>query len=83
MRTMLTLLLDDRLIRRAKAHAHKTGKSVSQMVADYFALLGRLPAPADFEPTATVKTLRGSLKSAGSAEATEAEYRQHLEEKHW
>lgn len=79
MQTKLTLRLDDRLVRRAKAHASKTGKSVSQMVADYFALIGRPSAPEDFEPTATVKKLRGSLKGA---KATEADYRRHLEKKY-
>ena len=40
MQTKLTLRLEEQLIERAKAHAKKRGKSVSQMVADYFALLG-------------------------------------------
>lgn len=44
MRTKLTLRLEQRLIRRAKAYARRTGKSVSELVADFF---GRLEAPAD------------------------------------
>ena len=36
--TKLTLRLDDELIASAKRHSAKAGKSVSRMVADYFAL---------------------------------------------
>ena len=36
MQTKLTLRLDDRLIRDAKHHARQSGKSLSQMVAEYF-----------------------------------------------
>ena len=36
METKLTLRLDDMLIRQAKAHAEKSGKSVSRLVADFF-----------------------------------------------
>ena len=39
MQTKLTLRLDDDLIEKAKSYAKGTGRSVSQMVADYFALL--------------------------------------------
>ena len=41
MRTKLTLRLDDELIKSAKQYAKENGKSVSQMVADYFVLLGK------------------------------------------
>ena len=40
MNVKLTLRLDDRRIRRAKAEARRRGKSVSQMVAEYFDALG-------------------------------------------
>ena len=36
MQTKLTLRLDDRLIRDAKHYARQSGKSLSQMVAEYF-----------------------------------------------
>ena len=39
METKLTLRLDDRLIRQAKAHAEKSGKSVSRLVADFFSAI--------------------------------------------
>ncbi len=39
MQTKLTLRLDDRLIRKAKDFASKNGKSLSQVVGDYFAAI--------------------------------------------
>ncbi|MBE0418315.1 MAG: hypothetical protein IBX63_11175 [Coriobacteriia bacterium] len=39
MGTKLTLRLDEDLIRRAKRHSARSGKSVSRLVADYFALI--------------------------------------------
>lgn len=36
MQTKLTLRLDHELIERAKAYARRTGKSVSEVVADFF-----------------------------------------------
>lgn len=39
MNTKLTLRLEENLIKAAKRHAGTLGKSVSQMVADYFYLL--------------------------------------------
>lgn len=82
MQTKLTLRLEQRLIRRAKAYARRTGKSVSELVADFF---GRLDPPAE-EPTAqgvakspAVQSLVGAL--AGSR-LDEGDYRDHLAEKH-
>ena len=40
MQTKLTLRLDEELIGVAKAFARSSGKSVSRIVADYFALPG-------------------------------------------
>ncbi|MHB8868098.1 MAG: DUF6364 family protein [Thermoleophilia bacterium] len=31
--------LDDHLIRKAKEYSHRSGKSVSKIVADYFSLI--------------------------------------------
>ena len=36
MQTKLTLRLDDQLVKDAKQHARQTGKSLSQMVTEYF-----------------------------------------------
>ena len=79
MNTKLTLRLDDGLIRNAKRYSTKSGKSVSQLVADYFALIDSgedVPGP---EITPRVRALIGSLKGAT---ATEEDYRQHLEDKY-
>jgi hypothetical protein len=80
--TKLTLRLEQRLIRRAKAYARRTGKSVSELVADFF---GRLEAPAD-EPaprvvaqSPAVQSLVGAL---AGAQLDEGDYRAHLVEKH-
>ena len=79
MNTKLTLRLDDGLIRNAKRFSTKSGKSVSRLVADYFALIDsgeEVPGP---EITPRVRSLIGSLKGAT---ATEDDYRRHLEEKY-
>ena len=82
MHTKLTLRLEQRLIRRAKAYARRTGKSVSELVADFF---GRLEAPQEEAPprvaaqSPAVQSLVGAL--AGSR-VDEAAYRAHLAEKH-
>ena len=79
MNTKLTLRLDQRLIRRAKAHARRTGKSVSQIVADYFSLLGIPPQTDDPELTPTVRALKGVLRGR---KIDRSAYRKHLEEKY-
>ena len=79
MQTKLTLRLDDRLVRRAKAYARRSGKSVSQMVTEYFALLvGREEGEAGGLPP-TVKLLKGALRGRN---VDRREYRRHLEEKY-
>lgn len=79
MQTKLTLRLEARLIDRAKRYARRSGRSVSQLVADYFA---QLESPAigeeDLLPPLT-RSLSGVL--AGTA-IDEDDYRRHLEEKH-
>ncbi len=79
MQTKLTLRMDDRLIANAKEHAASVGKSLSQVVAEYFA--ANLSATAS-RPTQTprVSKLRGSLKD--SAVDTD-DYLNHLEEKYF
>lgn len=79
MQTKLTLRLDEELIRRAKQYAEKTGKPVSRIVADYFALLDVGPTSAKEGSTPLARSLRGVLRG-GSVD--EADYRDHLEEKY-
>ena len=79
MNTKLTLRLDEQLIRNAKRYSTKSGKSVSKLVADYFALLDVDEDIPGTEITPRVRSLIGSLKGAT---VTEADYRRHLEEKY-
>lgn len=79
MHTKLTLRLDEALIRSAKDYSEQAGKSLSQIVADYFA---HLTAPPEREPESLpprVRALRGALRGA---EVDEEDYRRHLEEKY-
>ena len=75
MQTKLTLRMDEELIRIAKDFARSSGKSLSRIVADYFALLGR--ENQDGEMSHVVRSLKGSLRGAD----TEA-YQRYLEDKH-
>ncbi len=77
MNTKLTLRLDDKLIASAKRHSAESGKSISQLVSDFFALIDA--KDADIEITPRVRSLRGVL--AGS-NLDESDYRRHLEEKY-
>ena len=77
MQTKLTLRLDAQLIEQAKAHACKRGKSVSQMVADYFAVLDREEQRETLPPL--TRSLHGAL---GGATLDKDEYRRYLEEKY-
>lgn len=80
--TKLTLRLDRDLIHRAKVYSRATGKSISQIVADYFATLpdGRQTVP---RLTPLIGSLRGVLQgSAVEGKDPEDDYYRHLEEKY-
>ena len=77
--TKLTLRLDDNLIRSAKRHSTESGKSVSRLVSDYFALIDAKEPRAATELTPRVRALLGSLSGASVGEQ---DYRRHLEDKH-
>jgi hypothetical protein len=79
MQTKLTLRLDETLILKAKRYSNKSGKSVSQLVADYFTLIDAGFESGERELTPRVKSLLGAL--AGTR-VTETDYRRHLEQKH-
>lgn len=79
MYTKLTLRLDEDLIRSAKKYANTTGKSVSQMVADYFYLLDKKVIKNPEQLTPIVKTLKGSLKNTV---IEENDYKKYLEDKY-
>jgi len=78
MTTKLTLRMDKDLVAKAKHEAKHRGKSVSGMVADYFAALGEEVQPADMVPPVTA-SLFGVLKKAS---VTEEDYREHLKDKY-
>lgn len=79
MQVKLTLRLDEQLIRRAKDHAQRTGRSVSQLVADYFALLDAPVASQDVTLPPITQSLYGILALAGGEVE---DYKQYLEEKY-
>ncbi len=79
MHAKLTLRLDKELIQSAKSHAAKTGKSLSRIVADYFALLTARPPANEAALTPVVRSLKGALRGA---EIDEDDYLRHLEEKY-
>ncbi len=81
MQTKLTLRLDEKLVRRAKAYAKREGKSVSQIVADYFSLLKHAGEESQEvqPPSPLTQSLRGILRGA---DVDEEDYRRHLDEKY-
>ncbi len=78
MNTKLTLRLDEQLIDRAKRTAEKRGKSVSQMVSEFFDALEDGPRTKPALPPMT-SALLGSLR--GTSVSREA-YRRHLRNKY-
>ncbi len=79
MHTKLTLRLEETLIRRAKAHARRSGKSVSGIVADFFA---RLDDPAEPEAKTLPPAVESLVGALGGEPVEEKEYRRYLERKH-
>ena len=79
MKTKLTLRIDEKLINRAKIYAQKSGKSVSQLVSDFFALLGPGEGKKALDVTPKVKSLRGAFRGA---DLSSDHYRRHLEDKY-
>ena len=79
MNSKLTLRLEDALIRSAKRYSSRSGKSLSRLVADYFALIEAGEGEGNTGLPPRVRSLFGAL--AGSP-ASEQDYRRHLEAKH-
>lgn len=78
MRSKLTLRLEDKLIRHAKEIAGRKGKSLSQMVADYFEMMGSsYDKHEEFSPL--VRSLKGILRDK---DVDIQDYYQYLEEKY-
>ena len=79
MQSKLTLRLEQDLIERARQYSALHGKSVSQLVADYFSLLDTVTEPTAPVLTPLVRQLKGALRGAA---VDETDYRQYLEEKY-
>lgn len=81
MKNKLTLRLDETLIKEAKKYADEKGTSVSQLVADYFALLqSDNPPSTDKEKMSPITaSLSGILRDS---DVEEEEYKSHLEDKY-
>lgn len=81
MKNKLTLRLEKDLIKEAKKYADEKGTSVSQLVADYFALLKSQKSHAKHEKKISPisSSLSGILKNS---ELSESDYKTHLEEKY-
>jgi len=68
MHRKLTLRLDEDLIQKVKRISKKSGKSVSQMVSDYFSLIEQELDPDRKEITPRVRSLFGALAGAKVSE---------------
>jgi len=79
MKNKLTLRLDDSLIRRAKKYAKQHQTSVSQMVADYFALMETEQPAKDRSLPPITASLAGILKDK---DIREDDYKDYLEQKY-
>ena len=79
MNTKLTLRMDDSLIESAKHYSARSGKSVSQIVADYFTMIKNEELDNRELLTPAVRALKGVLADTG---ADESDYFKYLEEKH-
>ena len=79
MKTKLTLRLEQELINKAKAFAKARGKTVSQMVADYFVLLDKPDSEENQQFTPIVRSLKGSLRGA---KVDIEDYHRHIEDKY-
>jgi hypothetical protein len=77
--TKLTLRIDEELIARAKTYAKQSGKSVSRLVADFFALLSQGEDEQAQKITPKVKSLHGLLRDAT---VDFEDYKKHIEQKY-
>ena len=77
MQTKLTLRLESELIEQAKAHAKQQGKSLSQIVADYFVTFRKTKEKSQHAPITS--SLIGVLQES---KLDQKDYKKHLEEKY-
>ncbi|MDA8028846.1 MAG: DUF6364 family protein [Nitrospiraceae bacterium] len=79
MQTKLTLRLDETLIKKAKKHARDNGKSLSQVVSEYFSLLDQEKSGVKEDIPPLTKRLIGILDGS---KVDEKDYIKYLEEKY-
>lgn len=79
MNTKLTLRLDDALIAHAKRYAKNEGKSISQIVSDYFRAIPDRPDKKMRHIGPITTQLRGCLKGK---DIDRKDYREHIEKKY-
>ena len=77
MNTKLTLRLERSLITQAKKYAEKEGKSISQIVSDYFRAIPSTPEKPKLGPITS--RLRGCMKDAA---VDTGNYRKYIERKY-
>ena len=85
MQTKLTLRLEDELIERAKSYAKQSGKSVSQLVADYFVQIQANQRQLNQSPTPTLTPITARLYGvlAGTTIKDDKQvYRDYLDQKY-
>ncbi len=79
MQTKLTLRMEEALVRRAKRYSARSGRSVSRLVSDYFALIDSGLDANAAELTPRVQSLIGAL---AQRDVAEEDYKRHIEQKH-
>jgi len=79
MKNKLTLRMDESLIKDAKKYAREKGTSVSRLVSDYFALIGKKHSLSKDELPPLTASLSGIMKDA---EVVEEDYKRYLTDKH-
>lgn len=80
MNTKLTLRMDSHLIKKAKKYAATHGVSVSVMVENYFALLGKKGESSEHHHALPLtRALRGVIKGIS---VNEDDYKTYLEKKY-
>jgi len=77
MQTKLTLRLEGELIEQAKKHAKQQGKSLSQIVADYFLVFTEKSKQPKIAPI--TQSLIGIINQSN---LDQSDYKKHLEEKY-
>ncbi len=77
MQTKLTLRLEDVLIQQAKSYAKQNGKSLSQVVTDYFKILTEKAENTETPPI--TQSLIGIMEPRN---VDIDDYKRHLEEKY-